>query len=191
MMHLSLIDEHARPELKDLIARIKSGRGGRFTYPFTLLMHSPAIAAAWLDQVTAVRWRTDLNGRLRELIIIRIGILNRVGYVSKTHAAVYGPKEGLSADEIGALENWRDTAFFSPAERAALAYTDAMTIDIQVPDAVQTELQRHFSERQIIEITVLVGTYNMHTRVFQALEIERRNAIHKGDAPTLERHSGG
>lgn len=84
-------------------------------------------------------------------------------------------------EQIAAIEDWRNSTLFSQAQRAALAYTDAMTIDVQVPDAVQEELQRHFSERQIIELTVLIGTYNMHTRVFQALEIERRSAIDKGE----------
>ena len=54
-----------------------------------------------------------------------------------------------------------------------------MTKDVQVPDAVQEQLRRHFSERQVIELTVLIGTYNMHTRVFQALEVERRASIDK------------
>ena len=54
-----------------------------------------------------------------------------------------------------------------------------MTKDVQVPDAVQEQLRRHFSERQVIELTVLIGTYNMHTRVCQALEVERRASIDK------------
>jgi len=64
-----------------------------------------------------------------------------------------------------------------------------MTIDIQVPDAVQDELQRHFNERQIIELTVLIGTYNMHTRVFQALEIEKRSLVDKGEPSSQERNT--
>ena len=47
-----------------------------------------------------------------------------------------------------------------------------MTRDIDVPDAVFAELRKHFNERQIVELTVLIGTYNMHTRVGQALQID-------------------
>jgi transcription antitermination factor NusG len=43
-----------------------------------MLLHSPALAERWLEQVSAVRWQTDLDGKLREIVIIRVGILNRV-----------------------------------------------------------------------------------------------------------------
>jgi alkylhydroperoxidase family enzyme len=61
---------------------------------------------------------------------------------------------------------------FSEGERAALAYADTMTRDIDVPDAVFDELRRHFNDRQIVELTVLIGSYNMNTRVLKALEID-------------------
>jgi len=51
-----------------------------------------------------------------------------------------------------------------------------MTKDIQVPDSVFEELRRHFSERQIVELAVLIGTYNMHTRVLAALQIDSETA---------------
>jgi 4-carboxymuconolactone decarboxylase len=47
-----------------------------------------------------------------------------------------------------------------------------MTRDITVPDGVFEALRPHFNERQIVELSVLVGLYNMHTRVFTALEID-------------------
>ena len=42
----------------------------------------------------------------------------------------------------------------------------------EVGDATFAELRRHFSERQVVELAVLVGTYNMHNRVFAALKID-------------------
>lgn len=188
-MRLSLVEERDHPELAGIIARIKDGRGGRYNYPFTLLLHSPSIAAAWLEQVTAVRWKTKLDGQIREMVIIRVAIVNRVNHVRKAHESVYAPKEGLTREQIAALADWRNSVLFSERQRAALAYADAMTSDIHVPDAVQDELQRHFTERQIIELTVLIGTYNMHTRVFQALDIERRAAVDRGDPPSETRFS--
>jgi alkylhydroperoxidase family enzyme len=61
---------------------------------------------------------------------------------------------------------------FSARERAALAYTDTMTRDIEVPDPVFAEVKRHFEDRQIVELTVLIGTYNMNARVLQALRLD-------------------
>jgi alkylhydroperoxidase family enzyme len=79
---------------------------------------------------------------------------------------------GLTKEQCDALADWRPSTFFSESERAALAYADAMTRDVDVPDAVFAELRKHFNERQIVELTVLIGTYNMHTRVGQALQID-------------------
>ncbi len=172
MARVSLIEEKDHPELAELIARIRGGRGGRLLNIYKMLLHSPDIAKAWLEQVTTVRWKTALDGRIREIVIIRVAILNRVEYVIKAHVPAFALKEGLTREQCDALADWRNSTLFNDRQRAALAYTDAMTRDIQVPDAVHAELRRHFDERQIVELTVLIGTYNMHTRVLQALEID-------------------
>lgn len=172
MARISLIEEKDHPELRELIARIRGDRGGRLLNLYEALLHSPAVAMAFLEQVTAVRWKTQLDGQTREIVTIRIGILNRCGYVFKAHVPAYTAPEGLTREQCNGLADWRNCTLFDARQRAALAYTDAMTRDIQVPDAVYTALQPHFSERQIVELTVLIGTYNMHTRVLQALEID-------------------
>jgi phosphoglycerate dehydrogenase-like enzyme len=92
--------------------------------------------------------------------------------VVKQHVPLLAIPEGLTMVECDALADWRGSRHFSERERAALAYTDSMTSDIRVPDGVFNELKKHFNERQIVELTVLIGTYNMHTRVFQALQID-------------------
>jgi alkylhydroperoxidase family enzyme len=47
-----------------------------------------------------------------------------------------------------------------------------MTRDIAVPDDVFAALKGHFDDRQIVELTVLIGTYNMNARVLRALELD-------------------
>jgi alkylhydroperoxidase family enzyme len=80
-------------------------------------------------------------------------------------------QEGLTLEQCDALADWQSSALFDERQRAILAYTDAMTRDIQVPDAIFEALRPYFSEQQIVELSVLIGTYNMHTRVLQALDI--------------------
>ncbi len=172
MARISLIEEKDHPELHELVVKIRGDRGGRLLNIYETLLHSPAVAMAFLEQLSAVRWKTKLDGQIREIVIIRVGILNRVAYVFKAHVPAYTAKEGLTREQCDAIADWRNSTLFDARQRAALAYTDVMTRDIQVPDAVFTELRPHFSERQIVELTVLIGTYNMHTRVLQALEID-------------------
>ena len=172
MARVSLIDEHTNPELQPLIGKIRGGRGGRMLNIYKMLLHSPALAERWLDQVSAVRWQTDLDGKLREIVIIRVGMLNRVEYVVKAHVPMHALREGLTPEQCEALADWQASPLFDDAQRAALAYADSMTQQIQVPEAIFAKLKDYYTEKQIVELTVLIGTYNMHTRVLQALEID-------------------
>src|SRR5258708_13343560 len=85
MARISLIEETQHPELGEMIARIKAGRRGGLLNVYKLLLHSPALAQTWFDHNGAVRWKTKLTGRLREIIIIRIAPPNAVDYVLAQH----------------------------------------------------------------------------------------------------------
>jgi alkylhydroperoxidase family enzyme len=78
----------------------------------------------------------------------------------------------LSDAQCEALKDWQASDAFDSKQRSVLAFTDAMTRDVQVPDAVFEALRPHFDEKQIVELAVLIGTYNMHTRVLTALQID-------------------
>ena len=172
MARVSYIEEQDHPELADVIGKVRAGRRGALFNVYKLLLHSPSLAAIWLEFVGAARFKVTLDGRLREIVIVRVAHLNRSHYVFNQHVPQLTAHDGLSEAECAALEDWRSASSFSPRERAALAYADAMTRDIAVPDAVFEDLRAHFDERQIVELSVLVGLYNMHTRVFTALGID-------------------
>lgn len=177
MARISLIEEKDHPELSELIQRIVAGRRGGLLNVYKLLLHSPQLAATWLEHVNAVRWKTQIDGRLREIVIVRIAVLNRIDYVIQQHVPALALADGVTLAECDALMDWRASGFFSEKERAVLAYADAMTRDVSVPDAVFADVRKHFTERELVELTVLIGTYNMHNRVMQALAID----LERGD----------
>lgn len=172
MARVSLVDEHAHPELSELIDRIRGARGGRLLNIYRLLLHSPPLAAAWLEFNSAVRFETDLDGETRELAVMRVAILNGVDYIVRAHAARYAREEGLTPAQLDALPDWPAADLYSAKHRALLAYVDAMTREIEVDDGIFRNVREHYSERQIVELTVLIGAYNMHTRVLKALRID-------------------
>lgn len=172
MARVSLIDEQAHPELSDLIAKFRSGRGGRLINIYRLMLHSPALANGWFDLNSTVRYQTEVEGQDREIVIIRIAILNDVEYVLRAHGPAYALKEGLTPEQVDALTDWKASKLFTDKQRAMLAYVDAMTREIEVPDQVFDAVRKHFSERQMVELTMLTGTYNMLTRVLKALKID-------------------
>jgi 4-carboxymuconolactone decarboxylase len=172
MARILLLDDQTNPELAELIGTLRAGRRGKLINVYRLLLHSPALAESWFGHSNAVRWKTDLDGRLRELVIIRVASILGADYIVNQHIPELTAPEGITKDELGALSHWRMATCFSESERAALAYADTMTRDIDVPDAIFDELKHHFNERQIVELTVLIGSYNMNARVLNALAID-------------------
>ena len=172
MARVPLIEEEKHPELSKVIAKIRGARGGRLINIYRLMLHSPSLANAWFDLNQAVRYGTEIDGQCRELAVIRVAILNDVDYVQRAHGPAYALKEGLTPEQVAALADWQPSKLFSARQRALLAYTDSMTRDNDVPDAVFTELRQHFSERQTVELTMLIGAYNMLTRFLKALKVD-------------------
>ena len=172
MSRVPLIEEKEHSELSELIAKIKGARGGRLINIYRLMLHSPALADAWFELNQAVRYGTEIDGQCRELAVIRVAILNEVEYVQRAHGPAYALKEGLTPEQVTAIADWQASKLFTDKQRALLDYTDAMTREINVPDTVFAEVRRHFSERQAVELTMLIGAYNMLTRFLTALKVD-------------------
>src|ERR1700692_1714007 len=103
MARISYIDENDHPELAELIGKIRAGRRGALINVYRLLLHSPALAAIWLDFVSAARFRTELDGRLRAIVIVRVAHINRTAYTFQQHVAPLSAPEGLSDAECDGL----------------------------------------------------------------------------------------
>jgi len=172
MARIALIAERDHPELAELIEKFRAGRRGRLINIYRMLLHSPALAQSWFNHSNAVRWKTSLDGRLREIVIIRLGHLTGCDYVLRQHVPALALADGLTLAECDALADWESSPFFGARERAVLAYADTMTRDIAVPDDLFAALRQHFDDRQIVELTVLIGSYNMNARVLRALELD-------------------
>ena len=172
MARVSLIDEDKAPELAGQIERIKQGRRGSLINVYRLLLRSPVLAGTWFEHLNAVRWKTGIDGRLREILIIRVGWLTRTAYIMRQHVPKLALADGLTLAECETLQRSDGAGSFGAREAAAIAYADAVTLDVQVADAIFEPLRHFFTEPEIVEITVLIGTYNMHARVLNALELD-------------------
>ena len=159
-----------RPDIAPLAARIKAERGGKILNLYRMLLHSPPIAEGWLTFLTAVRQKSGLAPRVREIVIMRIAVLNDAEYEFRAHLP-FARNDGVSEAQIGALRTGSGEPF-DQRERAALAYAEAMTRTIRVPDDVFAAVRRHFDDREIVELTATVGAYNMVSRFLEALQVD-------------------
>src|SRR4051812_31050007 len=97
---------------------------------------------------------TGLEPILLELVKLRASYMNGCAYCIDMHskdARVIGETE----QRIYAVPVWRETPFFTPRERAALAWTEAVTEISKggVSDALYAEAREHFEERELVELT--------------------------------------
>ena len=157
------------PSVQPLVERITAERGG-VLHLYQMLLHAPPVAEGWLTYLTAIRQKSTLPGALRELVIMRVAILNGAPYEADQHAPI-ALREGMTQAQLDALPSWQDSQLFDDTERAVLAYTDAMTRNIRVDAPVFDAIRQRFSERHIIELTATVGAYNMVSRFLEALQV--------------------
>jgi AhpD family alkylhydroperoxidase len=110
--------------------------------------------------------QSGLEKALYELVKLRASYMNGCAYCVDMHS-----KDARAAGEteqrIYAVPVWRETPFFSPRERAALAWTESVTELGRdgVPDAVFEEVRAHFSESEIVSLTMGVIAINAWNRI--------------------------
>jgi AhpD family alkylhydroperoxidase len=157
------------PEAKPLVDRIVAERGG-VLHLYQMLLHSPPVASGWLNYLTAIRQQSSLPGGLRELVIMRIAILNGAPYEAEQHAPI-ALREGVTQVQLDDLEHWQQSKNYDATQRAVLAYTDAMTKEIHVSPEVFAVVKAVLTDRLLVELTATVGAYNMVSRFLEALQI--------------------
>lgn len=107
-----------------------------------------------------------LEPSLREIVKVRASQINGCGFCIDMHtkdARAHGETE----QRLYALAAWRETPFFTERERAALAWTEALTLvaETHVPDAVYDRVHPHFSEEELVNLTLVVTTINAWNRL--------------------------
>jgi len=173
MPRVPYVEENEHPELAPLVARIKAERG-KVLDLYKILLHSPAVMEGWLGFFTAIRQKTKLNARIRELVIMRVAIVNGADYEYQAHLP-FALKEGATAQQVAALKAWQLSPLFDEAERAALAYTDAMTMQVQVADELFAAVQKRFDAQDLVELTATVAGYNLVSRFLEAMQVHKQS----------------
>ncbi|WP_046112534.1 carboxymuconolactone decarboxylase family protein [Aquincola tertiaricarbonis] len=169
MPRIPLVEPGTRPELAETEARILAERG-RISLLYQALLNSPPIAAGWERMLTAVRNQTGLPADLRELIILRVAVLNRASFEFHAHVP-HARQAGVPEAAIEAVRQQPLAEVFGPRERLVLELTDAMTRDIEVPAALMARLQAEWDAQGVLELVATVAAYNMVSRLLVALDI--------------------
>src|SRR5262249_8330381 len=95
MARVPLIQEQEHPEFAGLIEKFRAGRRGKLIHIYRMLLNAPPLAESWFNHSNTVRWQTTLPGRLREIVIIRMGHLASQ-YVLRQHVPSLALADGLA-----------------------------------------------------------------------------------------------
>ncbi|CAN9245702.1 hypothetical protein CUC08_Gglean010155 [Alternaria sp. MG1] len=169
-------------EDKAVEQRVRQRRGekGLIALDRTLL-HAPPVADGWNSFLGSIRTKTSLPTAIRETAICRVAVLNKAWYEWESHSPILESATDVTKDQVRAvLESAAREPLddiLGPRLSAVLAYTDAMTLDVRVPDAVFGKLKEAgFSDKEVVEITATIAAYNCVSRFLVALDVGERNA---------------
>src|SRR5690349_22738902 len=126
---------------------------------------SPGALQAMLGLETYLA-KSSLERSLLNLIKMRASQINGCAYCLDMHSKD-ARAEGETEQRLYALDAWRETPFYSPRERAALAWTEALTLiaDTHAPDDVFEEVRAQFSDREIADLTLAIAAINGWNRL--------------------------
>src|SRR5213592_3085811 len=112
--------------------------------------------------------KTGISPKTLELMHLRASQINGCGVCAVQHPKI-ARKLGETDDRIFAVAAWRDAPFFTDAERAALALTEAVTrladTADPVPDSVWEEAARHYDEQELAALVLSIATINVWNRL--------------------------
>jgi len=105
---------------------------------------------------------------LQELVFLRVSQINGCAYCLDMHAKALR-KDGEGQQRLDAVAGWREAhGLFSARERAALAWAEALTLVAetrQVADAIYDEVKAQFSDRELVDLTLAIGSINSWNRL--------------------------
>jgi alkylhydroperoxidase family enzyme len=151
-------------EDRAVVSRVEARRAPRPLQALDLtLLHSPAVADGWNSFLGAIRTKTSLPADVREIAICRVAVCNQAWYEWMHHAPL--AKEGgvseegmkiLGEPELDATRRKGGDAL-TDRQWAVIAYSDAMTRGVAVEQEVFDGLKKHFSDKEVVEITATVS----------------------------------
>jgi AhpD family alkylhydroperoxidase len=146
---------------------------------------APGAVRAMLGLEEYVR-QSGLEPALLDLVKTRASQLNGCAYCIDMHTKDARAR-GESEQRLYELSAWRETPFFSSRERAALAWTEAVTLiaDRHAPDDVYDEVRRFFSERELVNLTLAVVAINGWNRL--AISMRTVPGTYQPTAAAVER----
>ena len=178
MARVRMIPPDTTDEIVQKVYRGVLKQWGRISNFSQVLAHQPAALAGWMLPNESIRLdnvKVDPEYvKIQQLVIIKTSALNASAYCM-SHNVPLGKKIGLTEAQIGAAQgsDYLNSPHLDERQKAAVRWADVVTtMTARDDEAAFAAMKKHFSERQIVELTVFCGMWNYSNRLCEALHVD-------------------
>jgi len=169
---VSYLNREDLPEADRVIFdNLAAESGGTVGNLFRVLAHTPKFLRRFCSMGNALRNKTELDPKLRELAILTVGRLTDAQYEFVHHCSI-ARRVGVSREQIEALADWEKSTQFSDNERAVIRYAVEATSNVRVTDAIWSALKTFLDTPRMMELVQNVAYYNMVVRILVPVGVE-------------------
>lgn len=136
-----------------------------------MLSHAQANFVPFLAFGSSILTEQELDGKLRELAILRVAHLTGANYEWTQHVPI-ALQCGASEAQVAAISDGAASPAFNDLEQKVLAFTDELTRNVRVSDATFQALAALLPSRQLVELTLAASFYGLAARVMEVFQIE-------------------
>jgi 4-carboxymuconolactone decarboxylase len=151
------------------LARVRAEAGG-VPVVYRALGNAPTLLDAWIGLGWTLRKDVVADRALCELAVLRVAQLCGSDYVWRSHYRM-ALKEGVPQDQVDALGSWRTSDAYGQVQRAVLALTDELTLQVEATDGTWAAVAAHLGDREAVEVVLTVSWYACVARTVAALRI--------------------
>ena len=158
---------------------------------FRMLSYSGPALAGFLEFGTRLVNSLKITSGLQvitEIVTVRVAHLSGCAYELAQHERSIAAL-GVAPEKIAALRRGADQSALSNSERAAVAFTDDIVANVRASDQTLGEMRRYFSDRQVIELILLAGSYRMLAMMIETtgVDIEAQGEVEQLSTDELGR----
>jgi len=141
---------------------------------FRALANSPTMFPAFIRLGNAILLKSKLDPILREIAIVRVGILSHASYEVHQHERI-SRQIGLPEEKIKALVQGAEADVFNEREKAVLRFTDEVVHHVHARSETYNACAAFLDVNQMIELVVTIGYYMAISRFLETMEVEIEN----------------
>jgi 4-carboxymuconolactone decarboxylase len=138
---------------------------------YRIIAHAQTAAPGFLALGRALLTESELDPKLRELVILRVGAISKATYEIYQHKRV-AQSVGLSEDEIAAALRERSDDCLPEFSRLVLRFAESVVWEVKAPESLYSAVATQLNDRQMAELLLTIGFYMLVSRFLENTEVE-------------------